>query len=73
MVVHRLTGYTVIMVRKVRLMGNTNCIHAIRMPHTPTMVRMAGVSEIPKPRRYPLMTSYSRLKVWDSVTIISRI
>ena len=41
MVVHRLTGYTVIIVRKVRLIGNTNCIHAIRMPHTPTMVSMA--------------------------------
>ena len=35
-------GYTVRMVRNVLLAGNTSCIHAIRMPHTPTIVRTAG-------------------------------
>ena len=51
MVDERLTGYTVMIVRKVRLCGKTNSIHAMRMPHTPSIVSSAGASEIPKPRR----------------------
>lgn len=51
MVDERLTGYTVMIVRKAWLCGKTNSIHAMRMPHTPSIVSSAGASEIPKPRR----------------------
>lgn len=44
----------------------------MRTPHTPTMVSSAGAREIPNPRRYPAMISYSRLKEWEIITIISR-
>lgn len=43
MVDERLTGYTVMIVRKVRLCGKTNSVHAMRMPHTPSMVSRAVI------------------------------
>ena len=43
----RLTGYTVIIVAKVLLMGNTVYIHAMRIPHTPSIVRIAGTRDMP--------------------------
>ena len=37
----------------VMLVGKTNLTHAMRIPHTPSIVKSAGASEMPKPRRYP--------------------
>ena len=47
-VIPRLMGYAVIMVRKVRLCGKTKAIHAMRTPQTPSTVSTAGVREMPK-------------------------
>ena len=51
------------MASNVRCAGNTNAIQVMRTPTTPITVSSAGTSEMPKPRRYPDMTSYSMLNV----------
>ena len=53
----RLTGYAVIMVSNVLLFGKTAAIQTIRTPQTPRVVSIAGVREMPNPRRYPDITS----------------
>ena len=50
-VVARLIGYTSMIDRNVWCSGNTVLIHTMRTPHTPKSVRIAGTSEMPKPRR----------------------
>ena len=47
----RLMGYAVMIVLNVLLRGKTIFIQAILMPQTPTVVSIAGVNEIPNPRR----------------------
>ena len=70
-VVARLIGYAVIIVRNVMFCDKTSCIQAIRTPHTPIIVRIAGTSENPNPRRYPDITSYSILNVYAVNIIVS--
>ena len=60
-VVARLAGYAIIIVWKVLSFGNTAYTQAILTPHTPRIVRMAGTVEMPKPLRYPDITSYNIL------------
>ena len=50
-VAERLIGYAVIIVWKVWLCGKTALIQTILIPQMPIVVRIAGVSETPKPRR----------------------
>ncbi len=44
-------------VRNVGEAGNTTLTQKKRQPHTLNAVMMAGGSEMPNPRRYPLMFS----------------
>lgn len=62
-------GYTVIMVRNVLLAGNTSCIHAIRIPHTPTIVGTAGVTEAVRasPVKLPTTATSEALESYSSM------
>ena len=68
-VMDRLTGYAIRIARNVRCVGNTVNIHKILTPHTPITVKIAGISEIRKPRRYPDIFSYNILNAYAENTI----
>ena len=56
-VVDRLTGYAAIMYPKDLCVLNTVAIQVILVTQIPRTVRRDGTSDIPKPLKYPDMTS----------------
>ena len=67
----RLMGYAVMIVANVLCDGNTANIQKTLTPQTPMTVRRAGTSDLPNPRRYPDMFSYSILNVYAENMITS--
>ena len=68
----RLTGYANIIVFNLRSIWKIVAIQSIRTPQIPIVVRIAGSTEIPKPRRYPDIFSYSKLNKYAIVIIANR-